>query len=446
MDNKHQTIFSPTDCISEELMLSYIDDKLLPEQKHEVEKHLADCELCSDALEGLMLMESTENTRKVLTDLRNQSFANNSPAKKNAKIVWFNNRFKVAAAASILLLVGLTLVFNYWSNRKTINNNDQLFSQQFEPYQKKTENQKDSSVEASNAVSGSTIKDVKTVEVAENSFKSINDKYLDDISQNKNGEQDQSNKMSAADNQQLVTKNTVSEISLGNTKTENLSEKSPILVKTDEENTKDNSITDRAANQNGSGVSNATGSTSTMYVSGKKESSVHSWPGTSTKKSVQKIEKGKNKQAKLNSTPAKAESEVISQADMSKSQPTASAGLNKFEQARLTNAMDKYDNKDYKSALKLFDELLATDPDNYDALFFAGVSSLCENNPDKAITYLKKVTAIYNGKYFEDSKWYLALAYIKKDMKEAAINLLKEVITMKGNYKLKAEETLNSLK
>ena len=54
-DLKH-TIYSPTDCLSEKMLFDYIDNKLNQKERHIVEKHLLDCEMCSDALEGLEMV------------------------------------------------------------------------------------------------------------------------------------------------------------------------------------------------------------------------------------------------------------------------------------------------------------------------------------------------------------------------------------------------------
>ena len=47
-DLKH-TIYNPTDCLSEKMLFDYIDNKLNQKERHIVEKHLLDCEMCSDA-------------------------------------------------------------------------------------------------------------------------------------------------------------------------------------------------------------------------------------------------------------------------------------------------------------------------------------------------------------------------------------------------------------
>ncbi len=53
MKELHHHIFSNTACISKETMLKYINKQLTDKELHDVQKHLLDCEFCSEALEGM---------------------------------------------------------------------------------------------------------------------------------------------------------------------------------------------------------------------------------------------------------------------------------------------------------------------------------------------------------------------------------------------------------
>jgi hypothetical protein len=53
MKNLHHHIFSETTCISKETMLKFINKQLSQKELHEVQKHLLDCDFCSEALEGM---------------------------------------------------------------------------------------------------------------------------------------------------------------------------------------------------------------------------------------------------------------------------------------------------------------------------------------------------------------------------------------------------------
>jgi len=53
MKNLHHHIFSETTCISKETMLKFINKQLSQKELHDVQKHLIDCDFCSEALEGM---------------------------------------------------------------------------------------------------------------------------------------------------------------------------------------------------------------------------------------------------------------------------------------------------------------------------------------------------------------------------------------------------------
>ena len=53
MKSLQNHIFSTTTCISKETMLKFINKQLSQKELHEVQKHLIDCDFCSEALEGL---------------------------------------------------------------------------------------------------------------------------------------------------------------------------------------------------------------------------------------------------------------------------------------------------------------------------------------------------------------------------------------------------------
>ena len=84
MNNKLNKIFSKTDCISEKMLNNYHDDKLSAKEKHSVEKHLIDCELCTDELEGLSLLKDKSQINIIVDEIN-----------ENIKLRSQNNKPKV---------------------------------------------------------------------------------------------------------------------------------------------------------------------------------------------------------------------------------------------------------------------------------------------------------------------------------------------------------------
>jgi hypothetical protein len=96
-------LFDQGDCISEKTMFMYIDGQLDPAGQHLVERHLLDCELCSDALEGLRLVKDRGRIsairQAVVTPVRSK-----------------RNTFISIAAAVALLAIGIFLFDTISSN------------------------------------------------------------------------------------------------------------------------------------------------------------------------------------------------------------------------------------------------------------------------------------------------------------------------------------------
>lgn len=105
---KH-TIYSPTDCLSEKMLFDYIDNNLSQKERHIVEKHLLDCEMCSDALEGLELTKD-RNRIALIKEAVNKRILEST--KKEAIVVSFNYKMAFSIAAAIALLVVGVFFFN----------------------------------------------------------------------------------------------------------------------------------------------------------------------------------------------------------------------------------------------------------------------------------------------------------------------------------------------
>jgi hypothetical protein len=129
---KANNIFEHTDCISEEKLLKYISNTLSPAEKHEVEKHLIDCELCSDAVEGLQMISDKKKITRITAEL-NQKIEQRVE-KKEVKVIFLKQyRTPLAVAASVILIVGLVWFFR--SNMKEMDtvSSEKIFADKFVP-------------------------------------------------------------------------------------------------------------------------------------------------------------------------------------------------------------------------------------------------------------------------------------------------------------------------
>ncbi len=112
---KH-TIYSSTDCLSEKVLFDYIDNNLSQKERHNVEKHLLDCELCSDALEGLESLKDRNRITQIKDTINKRII---ETVDKDAKVFSINYKIIFSVAATIALLVVGVFFFDKISKKES---------------------------------------------------------------------------------------------------------------------------------------------------------------------------------------------------------------------------------------------------------------------------------------------------------------------------------------
>ena len=104
----------------------------------------------------------------------------------------------------------------------------------------------------------------------------------------------------------------------------------------------------------------------------------------------------------------------------------------------LTNALVYFEKENYKMAAQQFDMILATYPDDVNALFYGALShynvkeySICE-------TKLQLLKLNHFTNFSEEQEWYLCLTYKALKKMEQYEELRKEIINKNGFYTIKA--------
>ena len=111
MSKKHKHIFSSSECVSTEMLKAYLKEKLHDDQKREVEKHLVDCPMCRDELEGLELFPSIQAADMATDELNQRIDGKFGKAKRKVPIVTYVS--SAAAAILILIVSGYLIVNNH---------------------------------------------------------------------------------------------------------------------------------------------------------------------------------------------------------------------------------------------------------------------------------------------------------------------------------------------
>ncbi len=113
MDNQVHNIFSGSGCPSHERLREYFEGRLSENDKHLIEKHLVDCEMCSDELEGMLAMKDPEKLDLIVEEL------NAEIDSVKSKRMWFDFRYRnIAAAAIFIILVGTAFLINMFLDRQ----------------------------------------------------------------------------------------------------------------------------------------------------------------------------------------------------------------------------------------------------------------------------------------------------------------------------------------
>jgi len=98
-------IFESTDCLTHKQLLAYADNTLNSVEKHHFEKHLIDCPLCSDAVDGIMNRNNCNETKEIIEDLNIE--INNKIKSKSSASSWKKYIYNIAAA----LLIGVGYIY-----------------------------------------------------------------------------------------------------------------------------------------------------------------------------------------------------------------------------------------------------------------------------------------------------------------------------------------------
>jgi TonB family protein len=109
--------------LSLQLMQEYLEENLPDTQMHQIERHLLDCELCADAMEGLSFMPDPDQVDDSINELKRKVRKRSlrepvlKKKKKKAPLLW---RHISVAAATIVMVVGIVLVFRLNGPKKNL--------------------------------------------------------------------------------------------------------------------------------------------------------------------------------------------------------------------------------------------------------------------------------------------------------------------------------------
>jgi tetratricopeptide (TPR) repeat protein len=111
----------------------------------------------------------------------------------------------------------------------------------------------------------------------------------------------------------------------------------------------------------------------------------------------------------------------------------------------LEAAMQKYEQKEYESALLLFETILASDRENITSQFYSGISYLETDRYNVAQKSFTGVIDHNDNLFIEHAEWYLGLCYLKTGEFEMARKLFAKISGTEGYYSKNAGRILRNL-
>jgi tetratricopeptide (TPR) repeat protein len=380
--------------ITEEAMLAYLKGELSPENTAAFEKLLAEDPFAREALEGLQTVNAV-TLKNTLTNISQGIAQKAGTAKSTHTVSFFYVARYVVAAVLLGLLIGLTFLINNYLNKQARHvslNKDEEASLQQQPSLLFQENEGENKQESAPS--------------------------------------------SAASSEDEMTSSSLpSEI---------ISKQSETAVSATEPAPTANSISDPTVVSNPTALLPKPAEKSPLSLQEKKavkESSAN--PNTPvgnvlTKPTEVNAQNTKPETTARTIVPTSAAADKTSSSDQN-----SDSEINQYS-ATMDEAMQSFNNRNYKAAAKQFGKIADKDPSNLDALYFEGISHFINGDNNKALKNFEKIIA-KGAKHTDGSKWYKAQILLKKGKEEEAKTLLLELSSSSGTFKDRAINKLQEL-
>lgn len=111
----------------------------------------------------------------------------------------------------------------------------------------------------------------------------------------------------------------------------------------------------------------------------------------------------------------------------------------------LINALQKYDSKDYQSALNLLQDVISRDNSNMVGHFYAAASLQETGKYLNAIKEYETVIFDKDNLFIEQAQWYIGLCYLQTNENRKAYKQLKKIADNEGFYQLKAQAIIKKI-
>lgn len=410
MNKDKEKIFSSSGCLSLEVILKYVQERSTLKERHQVERHLLECALCQDAVEGYEMMAEKENVAGVISRIDRHY--------ESKKTERFEIR-RIAAGIAVVIMFGTGLYY--------VNTISDPASQQVSQEQQ--------------APSGpADIENTRKTHRGDQDGKLALEEKKEEKATIENGVRepapDAAGKGAVEKQVKPSGKNSYSQSGSGVSNfwfyaTIPEGERQSKSLAMDTHNLKDQ--IDHTSRQPIAVIA--------------PETKTHQWTQSNEAMETVSVEE-ESSVIKSNSIPdakrskAKAKS-LSSPAPVTIDSGAPSGQTEKEDLSSLQEGVRQYHQKNYKEASKIFEEFLKSDSANEQARYYNGLSYFEMNDWGRAVKNLDHIKA--GADYFEEAQWKKALALLKNGDKAAAENILEEIAGRPGPNRQNAAEVLKTI-
>ncbi|MBL1232244.1 MAG: hypothetical protein CMD31_06620 [Flavobacteriales bacterium] len=472
MKELHNHIFSATTCISKETMMKYIKHQLSKKELHEVEKHMLDCDLCSDAMAGMKFATNSATILAIDNKIDNRIATGESNP-------FFRGGWLMAAASIIAIIFGAYfLIYLFDENKFTQNEmavhqqtgEEQSNAASKENYIKEERIDEDKKNVVDRSQNKDEVTEDNTLKMAETATENLEeptppsvfdkpdyrgtpnkDRIEDDIiltdeapvsmdaevvkedvfSKNDNKATYYDNEM-LNNNQQVISSTVTSEES------EPDADKVVVEKQRNETNRKKAKFVQAPAAKQ---EAVATGNSLSAGITAQNTYYLYDYKVVDYAVEYQNEEDFK-KLAETDATPVDfLNKEQKAEAEKSLDQTVVKETYKDV----LERAIINFKKLAYKDALVDFEMILAKHPKDVNALFYGALSEYNLKHYKRALSKLDEVLKNPKTEFNQEAKWNKALALIELKETVKAKKLLQEIIDEKGFYQQRAQDKLKTL-
>ncbi len=379
-------IFKLTDCPEDIQLLRYVQQKLSKEEIREVELHLSGCEICSDQVDGMRIAGSeailTQDVAEINARIEKRIAA------LETKVIPISRYTYYTIAASLLLLLGIGFLFNYFvgeAKKETV---------------AVLEDSKDKSEPIPSAEKSAEPTTHNKENIAPNATPPLIERKTQERPNKENTNSSESTKTGSSEKYTESIKSEDANLSLEKTSLETS------VAEADEMELKSKEVVGKEILDNSKITSESTSNAPTVF-SGQ-------------------------------AAPAVAQVQVREENKVSNSKKRSPVSADNLDQ--LSAAKIDFTKGDYSSAKLKFEQLVKTDSKNEEAIFFLGKTErmLKEFNPSNS--HLNLLLKQSKSIYYEEAEWLKALNLKDANNKSDALKLFSKIALGKGKYAYPAAE------